>query len=293
LYELLGVVHPDEESRNIACAVCIDDAKTPAAKSLVRYVSGLMLEKKELPFESEDDYRDAVRIADIPDEDRKNLPIRALSVRLFSDSKRIEKLLPALSRASARLDIPEMKERLERSYPECSIKGNILIEFTDGRTWTLDGDIVTLTPGIIDKIKSIVPSDEYPTALCSIENKETFYHIGGIPCFAGYIYCGGHLNSAVSSVILKSHESGNGMSHFGDLDPDGILIFNEINELCGGECRPFMMSESVFRKYIDYGYELSPQQIARLPEEAPGFEAVIELIRSKNKGVEQEIIDFR
>jgi hypothetical protein len=292
IFELLGVLHPDEEALRITQSVSLDRARSETARAIIRFVYGLMIEKKEIPFTSEDEYRGCITLAEVSDEEREFLPIRALSVKLFSDSKRIEQLLPKFISVVSRIGKGDALKGLERSYPECMIKGNFLVEFRDGRTWEIRGDIVSFSAETAKSIASIHALENNPAAVCSIENKETFYHIGGLDQFGGYIFCHGHLNEAVKEIIAITFASGNAISHFGDMDPDGIMIFSEINEIVKGACTPFMMNESVYAKYLLFGYDLSGTQLSRLPEKIPGFEKLIDLIREHKKGVEQEIVNY-
>jgi len=293
LYDLLEVLHPDKEALCITDSVLLECAQSETAQVLIRYMHGLLLGKKEIPFASEVEYRDSIALVELLAEEREFLPIRALSVKMFSDSKRIEQLLPRLSSVLSRIGKNDTLKGLERSYPECTIKGFFFVEFQDGRTWELHGDTVSFSVDTARSIKRIRPYENYSAAVCSVENKETFYRIGGIDQFAGYIFCSGHLNDAVKDIVAKMYAGGNEIFHFGDCDPDGIMIFNEINDIVEGTCTPFMMDESVYLCYISFGYDLSDAQLSRLPERSSGLETLIDLIRKHKKGVEQEIVDFK
>jgi len=157
--------------------------------------------------------------------------------------------------------------------------------------WDLQGDAVSLSGKSIGAIRRIFDRTGLGRSILSVENKETFHLIDRSDLYCGYVFSHGHINEAVRMMVRKILDSGTALHHFGDMDPDGILIFAGINELCGGTCGRFMMDVDTYRRYESFGYALTATQLSRLPSDAGPLSPLAEEIRKTGKGVEQEIID--
>jgi hypothetical protein len=94
-------------------------------------------------------------------------------------------------------------------------------------------------------------------------------------------------------------ESAFTLYHSGDLDPDGILILQELGDIAGNRVNPVRMDRETFDRYRDCGRTLPPATLRRLglirPETRaiPGIEELIRRIEETGVGVEQEIINYR
>jgi hypothetical protein len=94
-------------------------------------------------------------------------------------------------------------------------------------------------------------------------------------------------------------ESGFSFSHAGDLDPDGILILQELAEIAGKPVKPLRMDANTFDYYFECGRKLEPPALRRtalISEKTraiPGMADLIRLMEETETGVEQEIIDYR
>jgi hypothetical protein len=227
---------------------------------------------------------------------------------------------------------------LDRSFPETYIAGKIAFDFTDdpaGETSRIGdgaaagppenaagdlrprgltplvnaaGSILGLPLETILKIRRIrplageAPADAPPRALM-IENKETFFALSqALPPLPGYtcfLYTGGHPNRAVRALVSILAESGFAFSHAGDLDPDGILILQELADIAGKEIKPLRMDADTFDAYLECGRQLEPSMLKRtalISEKTraiPGMTELIRRIEETGMGVEQEIIDYR
>ena len=292
LFELLSEDHPDVILSRILNPVRGKRGYSGTSLRIIAYCEKMMNEKTDLPFGDPLVLQDILSLIDQLEQCGLHLPLRALSVKLFSNSKRIEQLLPHLTALCKSIGGESAVESLKRSFPECMIKGNLVIEFSDGRIWRLCGEAVSFSLESAQKIIKITGSEPAMKKMVSIENKETFYHIDNPDLFCGYIFCHGHINDTVKSIVLTAHNSGNEMYHFGDMDPDGILIYNEINALCNGMLLPYCMDTALYEKYLAFGYDLNPVQLSRMPAAAAHLDSLITSINHYKKGVEQEIIDF-
>jgi hypothetical protein len=268
----------------------------------------------------------------------RGITTRALSTALYGDSKRLEALMtlfdPLLVRARRQgFAVPDFSF-LDRSWPETFIAGKIILEF-DGAAGTTSagdtprcgdgetagppetaaaretpplvnarGNILGLPLETILKIRRIRPyAGDAPAGALMIENKETFFALAqaapALPGYSCFLYVGGHPNRAVRALTALLAESGFCFSHAGDLDPDGILILQELAEIAKKPVRPLRMDAATFDRYLECGRKLEPASLRRtalISEQTrslPGMAALIKRIEETGMGVEQEIIDYR
>ncbi len=242
-----------------------------------------------------------------------NISTRALSIKLFSDSKRLEKILdiakPILSRARKQgIDAPDFLF-LERSFPETLISGKLIFEYRANETGGEEQapPLVNSTGFIlgfplssavkIEKIKTLEPKDA-PCVL-TVENKETFYALASsrsrYDCF---LYTGGYVNRAAAAFIKILSASGFCFYHAGDLDPDGILILQNIQELAEKPVTPVGMDTKTFDRYLPHARPLGEtmlRQSAKIDEKTkaiPGIAELLSRILETGKGVEQEVLEY-
>jgi hypothetical protein len=251
----------------------------------------------------------------------RGITTRALSTALYGDSKRLETLMalwnPILSRARRQgIAVPDFSF-LDRSYPETFIAGKIILDFDKGPSLpenaagetpplvNAGGAILGLPLETILELRRVRPyageaaGKASPRALM-IENKETFFALAGsLPDYSCFLYAGGHPNRAVRALAALLAGSGFSFSHAGDLDPDGILILQELAEIAGKPVRPLRMDADTFNRYLGCGKKLEPAALRRtalISEETrsiPGMAELIRRIEETGLGVEQEIIDYR
>lgn len=235
---------------------------------------------------------------------------RALSVELFSDSKRIEALLrifQSLFRKAERAGLPlPPLDLVDRSFPETLVSGKLIFNCQDGsKLENSAGLIIGLPFESIMRMSSVVSvSSESATGkVLGVENKETFYALAsqdgkGIKGFDVIVYVGGHPNRAVQSLFRLFQKSGWALFHTGDLDPDGILILQELSDAAGATVLPWMMDSHVFDQYrsqartLDSSMHLRALRIRSETRAIPGINALLEAILSSGLGVEQEIIKY-
>jgi hypothetical protein len=201
-----------------------------------------------------------------------------------------------------------------------------------GRCWDCRGEPISLFHEAVGNLEAISLASPRPQVL-SVENKETFFamtrrlmdgrtrtaeslqspghavhetHSGpSVPDgtakrwqlpFAAVIYSGGHPHPDVLTVLDTLAASGATLYHFGDLDPDGLLILSELAVGSGRTVHPYGMTVDVHRRYRSFGYRLSDGSLqrlkaarTRLPEALRPLAAEIE---ATGLGVEQEVVDF-
>jgi len=246
----------------------------------------------------------------------KNLTTRALSIFLYNDSKHLEYLmdlfLPVLSQVQKQgIPTPDISF-LERSFPETMISGKLVFEYREDDPPPLinaSGLILGFPLPSVRAMGNIktVEAKENPTVLM-IENKETFYALAGaknngqesnISRYDSFLYTGGYLNQAAAAMIKILSDSGFSLYHAGDLDPDGILILQNIMDVTGKPVSPVGMDAAVFDRYLPFARPLALTMLAQIKKirddtkAIPGLADLIRRIEETGRGVEQEIVDYR
>jgi hypothetical protein len=246
---------------------------------------------------------------------------RALSIALYSDSKRLEDISSIFARflnaaGSAGLAVPDIS-LLDRSFPDTMIAGKLRFFFRDKDAapppmTNAAGAILGFPLTSVRRLREIAPLDPpaadgraaAPPAVLMIENKETFYVLAerdDLPLGRTYdalLYIGGHPNRAAGAMVSALAASGFAFYHAGDLDVEGILILQELAAIAGKPVTPVAMDGETFDRYKTYGRKLEASMLRRvsLISEAtrrlPGIAGLIRRIESTGLGVEQEIIDM-
>jgi hypothetical protein len=233
---------------------------------------------------------------------------RALSVMLYNDSKKLGSLVKLFSRILSRagrqgIFIPDLSF-LSRSFPETLLSGKIAIHFTENKTPLANatGSIIGLPLETVKKVKkiSVMKNAKKPKSpsVLTIENKETFYALANSKSYSCVLYTGGYPSRAVTTLMQIFSISGFDFFHAGDVDPDGILILQDLQKCVEKTIIPVCMDTATFYKYRKHGRKLEPSMINNIrfiSDETRSFEGMqdlISLIESTNMGIEQEFIDY-
>jgi hypothetical protein len=259
-------------------------------------------------------------ISDAASRGQKTLTTRALSIFLYNDSKRLEYLLdlflPVLAQVQKQgIPAPDLSF-LERSFPETMIAGKLIFSYEDSVGDSAETPLINAggfmlgfplqSARAIRYIKTIEAKDD--PAVLTIENKETFYALtasksGGrddsLSRYDGFLYTGGYPNQAAAALIKTLSSSGFRLYHAGDLDPDGILILQNIADIAGKPVSPVGMNAAVFDRCLPWARPLTGTMLGQLKKirsdtkTIPGLAELIRRIEETGRGVEQEIIDYR
>jgi len=251
--------------------------------------------------------------------DFKKITIRALSILLYNDSKHLENVLsvcsPLILRAQKTISILDFNFP-DRSYPEVMISGKLVFDYKSKNTPLInsEGIILSFPLESVQTISDIQPINEKSQKkVLTIENKETFYALGSplsqqgsqqderdnILHYDCFVYTGGYPNRAVSALIKILADSGFSFYHAGDLDPDGILILQQVKDIAQKPVIPIKMDASIFTQYQKWARPLTKtmlSQIKKINEETrknPELAGLFQCIEKTSLGVEQEIIDYR
>jgi hypothetical protein len=244
----------------------------------------------------------------------QNLTTRALSILLYRDSKRLEDLLGfyklPLIGSKKSFSMPNFTLP-ERSYPDTLIAGKVIFEFTNSETPMVNagGHLLGFPLTSAEEIAAIQPvSQKKVKNVLTIENKETFYALGSpqksganvnLSRYDCFLYTGGYPNRATAVLIKALSVSDFSFYHAGDLDPDGILILQNILDIAERQVTPVRMDVATFDQYQHWGRPLSApvlRQIERIRKETkaiPGIADLLLRIEKTRLGVEQEIVDYR
>ena len=311
LFEEAGRPVPKTEAGQIR------DMLRPGCGALLEYLSRNFGPREIGQGINKQTMEDLVRLLEfcsVPEQIEK-ITTRALSILLYRDSKHLENLLdlckPLLSRAAKTVSVPDFSF-LERSYPETMISGKITIKYKNGQTLLVnsEGHILGIPLENAEEIKSIqLCNTNEPAAktVLTIENKETFYALGTpqnyrsekLSRYDCFLYIGGYLNRAASALVKALASSGFSFYHAGDLDPDGILILQQIKSIAGKPVTPVRMDAATFDQYRSWARTLARPilaQIRKISDETraiPELAGLIRRIEETSLGVEQEIIDYR
>ena len=321
MYRLLGTDSPEEIRLKLLDTVkrkLTETVKIPTGSVTGRFLvpvfsmlETLLENRHPVPVSSLQELDDLAILLSYENYSTDKLTLRARSVRLFSDSKRLERLIPLADR----LSLASVSEKLStaaglsRSYPEASFALNGKLHFSDGSVWPVNGRIVSLPETTILKIVSIEPDDAGAAlsrrySVLTVENKETFFicaekFVAGRGCrqeagFDCVVYTGGYPNQSVRLFLRKPAALENvRFCHYGDLDPDGLLIFQHIEASVGVPVEPFFMDTETYLRYLAYGYPIDEATLAKLDGVvSPPLRELARLIRERKTGVEQEVIEI-
>ena len=110
------------------------------------------------------------------------------------------------------------------------IKGNATVHLIDGRVWELRGESFVLTDSTLRKVDRIVVAD---SNVITVENLTSYNRIRFEDSF--FVYLGGY-HSKSKQMFLKDLANNNPdkiWKHFGDIDPDGFYIIENLSRKTG------------------------------------------------------------
>jgi len=314
LFEALGIPSPEAIARAMIAVLDGPAWSNQPLADLAAYLRPRLQAGHPVAIRDARELEDLARLFSLSPEEAAASPLRALSARLYADTKRLEQLLRIADRLARAIGSRAVSKRLglARSYPEAGLAlwGRIVFE-GGAAAWECRGEILSLPLSTVKRIRSVqfaAPGEstdalpKSPTVL-SIENKETFHVLAGReghPSFPGglaaLVYTAGHPNEAVVALLRRCIEAGARLLHYGDLDPDGILILQEIEEATGTAVTPWLMTVALHRRYFRFGYRLDRTQVARLvraqKHSSGDLHDLAAAIADTGIGVEQEVIDL-
>ena len=239
---------------------------------------------------------------------------RELSIIVFGDSKNFEKhyrnkvcrlLLEYLKDTSQNIDFDldvrtdtEKEHLLLEEYgiyqnpTYVFIKGNFIIKYADDKVIEgQNGMPIALSAGLLNQIEEIQVFDD---TIVTVENLTSFHRIQSED--NSYIYTGGYTGRGVKNLLKQINLDNPDLIffHFGDLDPDGFCILNNLIESTGIMIQPLHMSIDNIIKYKTFSKPLSERdrKLAASLIHKGCFTEILKYMLDENVKLEQEIITY-
>lgn len=275
---------------------------TPLGKAVKEQITAKLDYFHDIQIFSEEDLKDILTILDLTPAKVRGHTLRGLSIYLFRNSKRLEALLPAADKLSRSVEGRDISEALglTRRFPEAlfSCRGAIVLEGPEGATeWNTLFHPLSFPQETVALMKDIrLNRNDGTSRVLTIENKETYYTaVENLKeQFQGFLYTGGYPNRAVITLLELVTKQDCTLYHFGDLDPEGLSIFLNIENTIGRKIHPFFMDAHTYRRYGEYGYPLKKSALEKCKTITdPRFLELTAEIARQGRGVEQEVIDVR
>ena len=236
---------------------------------------------------------------------------RELSISVLANSKSWEskyktKILRILKKSgyfdSLIENCADEKEVNKVILEECNIfanpsyvyfKGNGTIFFENGTVTKTCSEIpFAISSASIEKIYSFEITD---SKIMTVENLTSFNRINNLGTF--YIFLSGYHNSAKQNFLKKiySQNAEKEYFHFGDIDPDGFYILENLRSKTSIPFKPYKMGISELEKYSDYTKTLEENDIlkAKALIDKGHHKEIMEYMLKHNQKLEQEIISWK
>lgn len=242
---------------------------------------------------------------------KKEILERELSISVLANSKTWEekykrKVLRILRNSkcfdSLTDNCSDEKELNTIILEECNIfanpsyvyfKGNGVISFEDGNRLKVSlGVPIALSSA---SIRNITSFEVFDSKIMTVENLTSFNRINGSDIF--YVFLSGYHNSAKQNLLRKlfNHNQHKEYYHFGDIDPDGYYILENLISKTGITFKPYKMGVEELKSYSNFTKSLEENDITKakaLIEK--GYHAeVMNYMLKHNQKLEQEIISWK
>lgn len=236
---------------------------------------------------------------------------RELSISVLSNSKAWEekykkKVLKILRQnerfASLAENCADEKETDKAILEECNIfsnpsyiyfKGSGTITFENGNSIKIFSDIpLALSSAAISKIIAFEIADK---KIMTVENLTSFNRIKKSDTF--FIFLSGYHNSAKQTFLTKifSQNSNKEYYHFGDIDPDGFFILDNLRSKTQIDFKAYKMGIPELQKYSSYTKPLEENDLRKADSLiAKGKHTeILDYMLKHNVKLEQEIISWK
>ena len=227
--------------------------------------------------------------------------VRDLSIRLFHDSKKVEKLEP-----KAKALLYQYGDYLDKEsvFEECNVlktptyvcvKGKAVLMLA-GQTVDLSkfmGDIALST----ESLKELESVKVIGKRVVTVENLTSFHNYGVAKQESEdfVIYLGGFHNRAKREFLIKLYEQNKDKEyrHFGDIDAGGFYILEHLKRKTGIPFVSLNMDRDILEKYMEYTKKLTVNDRKRLEMLLGNLEKdkeVVEFMLNNNCKLEQEAV---
>ena len=241
---------------------------------------------------------------------------RELSIAVLGDSKRWEKkyrsrvcsvlerygnfndLLLGISDGEDQEDKREREKILLAEYQVYAnpsyvhFKGNAEFLFDDGQRIRMNHQMpAAFSTEALAHLDSVRVLDK---RVMTIENLTSFNRISQEQAFL--IFLSGYHNSAKQKLIRKIYDANPGIvwQHFGDIDPDGFYIVENLRKGTGIDFRPVFMEASILNRYLAYAKPLTERdrRKARSLLSKEMYGDVVRYMLDTGRKLEQEIVSW-
>lgn len=236
---------------------------------------------------------------------------RELSISVLSNSKTWEekykkKILKILRQnepfASLAENCADEKETDKAILEECNIfsnpsyvyfKGSGTITFENGNCIKIFPDIpLALSSAAISKIEIFEIADN---KIMTVENLTSFNRIKKTNTF--FIFLSGYHNSAKQIFLKKifNQNSNKEYYHFGDIDPDGFLILDNLRSKTQIDFKAYKMGIAELQKYSSYTKPLEKNDLRKAESliTKGKYTEILDYMLKRNLKLEQEIISWK
>lgn len=201
-------------------------------------------------------------------------------IEKFSDEKEINKVI-----------LEECNVYSNPSY--VYFKGNGKITFENGECFTVYPDIpFALYSQSISKIMSFEIED---AKIMTVENLTSFNRIKESETF--FIFLSGYHNSVKQKFLEKIYQQNSNKTyfHFGDIDPDGFFILENLKKKTHIDFNQYKMGIEELEKYSIFSRTLEDNDIIKAKSliEKGKFVEIMNYMLEKNMKLEQEIISCK
>lgn len=259
----------------------------------------------------QEDSKNIISLLDFILKNKNEILERELSISVLANSKTWEekykrKVLKIL-RQSGYFDyliekFSDEKEINKVILEECNVysnpsyvyfKGNGKITFENGECFTVYPDIpFALYSQSISKIMSFEIED---AKIMTVENLTSFNRIKESETF--FIFLSGYHNSAKQKFLEKIYQQNSNKTyfHFGDIDPDGFFILENLKKKTHIDFNQYKMGIEELEKYSTFSRTLEDNDIIKAKSliEKGKFVEIMNYMLKKNIKLEQEIISWK
>ncbi len=234
---------------------------------------------------------------------------RELSIAVFSDSKMFEnkyksKVCNIMLKYENGIDLyPETDKKVLADFmlsEHCIVKnpsyiffkGNGIIEYSNGYSITLIPEIpVAINTHTITDIRSITISD---SCIMTVENLTSYNRLQSKDTFM--LYLSGYSNTSKNNILklISLSNLNKEWFHYGDIDPDGFHILENLRNKTKIDFQPFNMGISELIKYRDYTKRLEENDKKKAVSLIQSrYSEIIKYMLENNCKLEQEIISWK
>lgn len=311
--QILGVKDKNtrlKEEINFYSAIYDDSDSDQIVKDFCRQQIERLETGKKVQFAQEESKKIVVLLNYIL-KNKNEILERELSISILSNSKaweeKYKKKILKILRQNERFayfaeNCADEKETDKVILEECNIfsnlsyiyfKGSGTITFENGNCINLFPDIpLALSSAAISKITAFEIIDK---KIMTVENLTSFNRIKKSDIF--FIFLSGYHNSAKQAFLSKifRQNSNKEYYHFGDIDPDGFFILDNLRSKTQIDFKAYKMGIAELQKYSSYTKPLEENDLRKADSLiAKGkYTEILDYMLKHNVKLEQEIISWK